>query len=148
MKVHGLQGDQTSQFLKEINSEYSLEGLLMKLELQYFGHLTQRMDSLEKILKLGKIEGKGRRGWNRMRWLNSSTNRKERNLSKLQETMKGRGAWSAAVHKVTKNWEQLRDWTTKCDLPGRALVLALVSRWDLSRLLSSSLNFLFLILKK
>ena len=78
--------------LKEINSEYSLEGLLLKLELQYFGHLTQRMDSLEKILKLGKIEGKGRREWNRMRWLDSSTNRKERNLSKLQETMKGRGA--------------------------------------------------------
>jgi len=77
--------------LKEINSEYSLEGLLLKPKLQYFGHLTQRMDS-EKILKPGKIEGKGRRGWQRMRWLGSITNTKDMNLSKLQETVKGSGA--------------------------------------------------------
>ena len=77
--------------LKEINSEYSLEGLLLKPKLQYFGHLTQRMDS-EKILKPGKIEGKERRGWQRMRWLGSITNTKDMNLSKLQETVKGSGA--------------------------------------------------------
>ena len=86
--------------LKEINPEYSLEGLMLKLKLQYLGHLMQRADSLEKILMLGKIEGK-RRGWQRRRWLESINNSIDMNLSKFQETMKNRGA-SPWGHKVTK----------------------------------------------
>ena len=89
--------------LKEINPEYSLEGLMLKLKLQYFGHLMRRADSLKKSLMLEKIEGKRRRGWQRMRWLNSITNPVDGNLSKLQETVKDRGAWYAAVHGVSKN---------------------------------------------
>ena len=93
--------------LKEINPEYSLEGLMLKLKCQYFGHLLWRADSLEKTLMLGKIEDKRRRGQQRMRWLDSITYSK--NLSKLQETVKDRGAWYAAVHGVTKSWTWLRD---------------------------------------
>ena len=85
---------------KQINPEYSLEGL--KLKLQYFGHLIQRADSLEKILMLGKIEGKRRRGQQRMRWLDGITD-SITNLSKFQETVKDREAWHAAVHEVTKS---------------------------------------------
>ena len=86
--------------LKEINPEYSLEGLMLKL--QYFGHLMQRADSLEKILMLGKIEGR-RRGQQRMRWLESITDSTDMNLSKLWEVVKDREAWHAAVHEVTRN---------------------------------------------
>ena len=89
--------------LKEINSEYSLEGLMLKLKLQYFGHPMQRADSLEKTLMLGKTEGKRRRGQPRMRWLDST----DMNLSKLQETVKDRGAWHAADHGVPKSRTQL-----------------------------------------
>ena len=87
--------------LKEINPEYSLEGLMLKLKLQYFGHLMQRANSLEKTLMVGKIEGKRRMGWQRMRWLDSINDSRDVNLSKLQEIVEDRGAWCAAVHEVT-----------------------------------------------
>ena len=90
--------------LKEINPEYSLEELLLKLKLQYFGHLMRRVDSLEKTLMLGKIEGRRRRGQQRTRWLDSTTDSMDMSLSKLWEIVKDRGAWSSAVHGVTKNW--------------------------------------------
>ena len=95
--------------LKEINPEYSLEGLILKLKLQYFGHLIRRADSLEKTLMLGKIEGKRRRGQQRMRWLVSVTDSMDMNLSKLQGIVRDREAWRAAVHGVTKSWIQLSD---------------------------------------
>ena len=88
--------------LKEINPEYSLKGLLLKLKLQYFGHLIWRADSLEKALMLGKIEGKRRGEQQRMRWLDSNTNAMDMNLSKLWQIAEDRGAWHAAVHGVTK----------------------------------------------
>ena len=86
--------------LKESNPEYSLEGLMLKLKLQHFVHLMRRTNSLEKILMLGKIEGKRRRGWQRMRWLDSITDSVDMNLSKLWEIVKEREAWSVAVHEV------------------------------------------------
>ena len=97
--------------LKEINPEYSLEGLLLKLKLQYFGCVLRRADSLEKILILGKIEGRRRRGQQRMRWVDSITNLMGMNLSKLQEVVEDRGAWHAAVHGATRSRTQLSDWT-------------------------------------
>ena len=96
-------------FLKYINPEYSLEGLMLKLRLQYFGHLIQRADSLEKTLMLGKIEGTRRWGQQRMRWLDSITHSTGLSLSKFQEIVKDREAWSAAVHGVTKSWARLCD---------------------------------------
>ena len=88
--------------VKEINPEYSLEGLLLKLKFQYFGHLMRRTDSLEKTLMLGKIECNRRRGRQRMRWMDSITDTMDMNLGKLQEMVKDREAWCAAVHGVTK----------------------------------------------
>ena len=98
--------------LKEVNPEYSLEGLMLKLKLQYFAHLMWRADSLEKILILGKTEGRGRE-WQRMRWLNSITNSMNMSLSWLREIAKDRGVWCAGVHGDTKSQRWLSHYTTK-----------------------------------
>ena len=103
MRVHWTARSNQS-FLKEISPEYSLGGLMLKLKLQYFGHLTRRADSLEKTMMLGKTEDKRRRGWQRLRWLDGITDSMDMSLSILREIVKDRETWHTAVYGVTKSW--------------------------------------------
>ena len=114
--------------IKEINPEHSLEGLMLKLKLklQYFGHLMQRANSLEKTLILGKIEGRRRRGRERMRWLCGITDSMDMSLSKVREIVVDRKAWRAVIHGVAKSWTGLSDWTSRC----RSWWVWCESRWE------------------
>ena len=111
LKVHWTARRSNQSILKEISPKCSLEELMLKLKLQYFGHLIQRADSFEKTLMLGKIEGRRRRKWQRMRWLGSITDTMDMGLGGLRELVMDREAWSAAVHEVTKSQTRLSDWT-------------------------------------